>query len=175
MANFSLKNSLLISIVPLLIFTSACANQRDKTEKPSSYSTEGFSLSLVEDYSGITPKQVYTFTCELIEQMPSISTPNCADFGEAVFDIKWDLWSADGAHGRGKYSINDCKPNCASGTRHESLAHVTLKTLKTDGEKYFLTDFSFETEKPVLAGHSNVGSWDVSDFYMNVPEMRVKN
>ena len=172
MANFSLKKSLLISIVPLLIFTSACANQRDKTEKPSSYSTEGFSLSLVEDYSGIAPKQVYTFTCELIEQMPSISSPNCADFGEAVFDIKWETWNADGAIGTGTYSLNNCEPNCADGKRLESPAKVRLSGLKTDGSRYFLTEFSYVAEKMVMTGRPKSGGWDTSEFYVNVPDMR---
>ena len=159
----------------LIVVLTGCSSPTNQDTDDVKGTDESFNLEIVDDASGIAPEKVYTFVCELIVHKPSESTPNCADFGEAVFDIKWDSWSADGAHGRGKYSINDCAPDCASGTRHEALAHVTLKTLKTDGEKYFLTDFSFETEKPVLAGHSNVGSWDVSDFYMNVPEMRVKN
>jgi hypothetical protein len=156
----------------LVVMLVGCSSPSTQVNEGDVSTNEGFNLEIVDDVSGIAPDDVYTFVCELIVQKPSESTPNCADFGEAVFDIQWDSWSAEGASGRGRYSINDCEPDCASGTRHEVLADVTLKNLKTDGESYFLTDFTFETQKPVLAGYSNVGGWDVSDFFVNVPEMR---
>jgi hypothetical protein len=156
----------------LVVMLAGCSSPSTQVNDGDRSTNEGFNLEIVDDVSGIAPDDVYTFVCELIVQKPSESTPNCADFGEAVFDIQWDSWSAEGASGRGRYSINDCEPDCASGTRHEALADVTLTNLKTDGKSYFLTDFTFETQKPVLAGYSNVGGWDVSDFYINVPEMR---
>ena len=156
----------------LVVMLAGCSSPSTQVNEGDLSTNEGFNLEIVDDVSGIAPDDVYTFVCELIVQKPSEFTPNCADFGEAVFDIQWDSWSAEGASGRGRYSINDCEPDCASGTRHEALADVTLKNLKTDGESYFLTDFTFETQKPLLAGYSNVGGWDVSDFFVNVPEMR---
>ena len=156
----------------LVVMLAGCSSPSTQVNEGDLSTNEGFNLEIVDDVSGIAPDDVYTFVCELIVQKPSESTPNCADFGEAVFDIQWDSWSAEGASGRGRYSINDCEPDCTSGTRHEALADVTLTNLKTDGKSYFLTDFTFETQKPVLAGYSNVGGWDVSEFYINVPEMR---
>ncbi len=156
----------------LVVMLAGCTSPSTQVNDGDRGTDESFNLEIVDDVSGIAPDDVYTFVCELVVQKPSESTPNCADFGEAVFDIQWDSWSAEGASGRGRYSINDCEPDCASGTRHEALADVTLTNLKTNGKSYFLTDFTFETQKPVLAGYSNVGGWDVSDFYINVPEMR---
>jgi hypothetical protein len=172
MKGHGLRRCRQLSILLLTVITSGCAVEQENLKEPARMATQEFNLSTVTDYSRVDPDQVYTFVCELIVQKPSESTTNCADFGEAVFDIQWDSWSAEGASGRGRYSINDCEPDCASGTRHEALADVTLTNLKTDGKSYFLTDFTFETQKPVLAGYSNVGGWDVSDFYINVPEMR---
>ena len=158
--------------VILAMLLVGCSAGEGLTESPVRLSADEFTLSPVEDLSGISAEKVYTFTCEIVEQKPSTATPYCADFGEAVFDIKWDTWGADGAEGTGIYSLNDCDPDCATGSRHESSATVRLSGLKTDGRRYFLTEFSYVTEKAVMTGRSRSGGWDTSEFYVNVPDMR---
>lgn len=86
----------------------------------------------------VDPKKVYTFVCELPTRKATMFTTACADFGVAVFDIKWNVWSVDGATGTGVFSVNDCEPDCASGTRHEVPVHVWLTDVTSDGKYYFL-------------------------------------
>lgn len=159
-------------ILVFILLLSGCSSTSTEIEEAVQGSEDDFKLTLVEDVSGISSDDVYTFLCEMIIQKPSESTPNCADFGQAVFEITWDTWSAEGAEGRGKYSINDCDPDCASGTRHETNVEVSLENLYTDGERYFLRDFSYRAKKEAMPGHSRTGGWDVADFYIDVPEMR---
>lgn len=159
-------------ILVFVLLVSGCSSTSTEIEDAVQDSEDDFKLTLVEDVSEISSDSVYTFLCEMIIQKPSESTPNCADFGQAVFEITWDTWTADGAVGRGRYSINDCDPDCASGTRHETNVEVSLENLYTDGARYFLRDFSYKAKKEALPGHSKTGGWDVADFYINVPEMR---
>ena len=104
---------------------------------------DSFKLTRVEDVSQVKDSEVLTFLCESMTTKPDVATPNCADFGEAVFDIKWSQWSAKGAEGEGTYSINDCNPDCASGTRSSTPVYVFLNDLYSDGNRYFLRNFAF--------------------------------
>ena len=132
---------------------------------------DSFKLTRVEDVSQVKDSEVLTFLCESMTTKPDVATPNCADFGEAVFDIKWSHWSANGAEGEGTYSINDCNPDCASGTRSSTPVYVFLNDLYSDGNRYFLRNFSFAPKnKDLRLQVSEV--WDLADFYINVPEMR---
>lgn len=136
---------------------------------------DSFQLTRVEDVSQVKDSDVLTFLCETITTKPDVATPNCADFGEAVFDIKWSQWSAKGAQGEGTYSINDCNPDCASGTRSSIPVNVFLKDLYTDGSRYFLRNFSYEARDSKVIEQLSPGTWDLADFYINVPDMRVDN
>lgn len=92
----------------------------------------------VDPPAGVKPQNVYTFTCELVSRKPDLFTAACADFGEAVFDVEWTMWSAEEARGTGIYSVNDCDPVCAEGTRHEVPVYVWLSDTSTDGKNYYL-------------------------------------
>lgn len=132
---------------------------------------DSFKLTRVEDVSQVKDSEVLTFLCESMTTKPDVATPNCADFGEAVFDIKWSHWSAKGSEGEGTYSINDCNPDCASGTRSSTSVYVFLNDLYSDGNRYFLRNFSFAPKnKDARLQVSEV--WDLADFYITVPEMR---
>lgn len=159
-------------LILVVLLTTSCSAEQINPSSSNENSAQTFILKEVKNHSEIDSNDIYTFTCEMIEQKPSISTPNCGDFGEAVFDIKWETWSADGAIGTGIYSLNNCEPNCADGTRLESPAKVRLSGLKTDGSRYFLTEFSYVAEKIVMTGRPKSGGWDSSEFYVNVPDMR---
>lgn len=93
---------------------------------------------IIEKPAEVDPKQVYTFLCELPLRRPDVFTTACADFGEMVYEIKWDEWNVQGASGRGIYSVNDCDPDCATGKRHEVPVRVWLEDATSDGKNYFL-------------------------------------
>ena len=122
----------------------------------------------------ISSAELWTYVCELEEQRPGTMTNTCADFGEVVHSIKWSTWAKGSATGTGIYSINDCDPDCADGTRHEAPVNVELKDLTHDGNKYFLNTFSFESTSGAALpeGRASNGSWDISEFYRMVPGMR---
>ncbi len=121
----------------------------------------------------IYAKELWTYECELVIQRPTTMTNTCADFGEVVHSIKWKTWGRGIATGSGIYSINDCDPDCADGTRHESPVDVVLSDLTHEKDKYFLNTFTFTSKSgDVLPNtYSPDGSWDISEFYRMVPEM----
>ena len=119
---------------------------------------------IVKPKNGIEPVNVFSFECELVLNRPDLMTTNCADFGEVVRDIKWKTWSAEGAVGTGIYSVNDCNPDCADGTRHEEPVFVQLKDLTTDGKKYYLnTLMIFESSGD--SRPTDGTEWDVSEYF----------
>jgi hypothetical protein len=146
----------------------------------------------VDPPSGIDPKDVYTFSCEIIQRKPTAFSTTCADFGIAIFEIKWSTWSAEGAKGSGVYSANDCKPSCAEGTRHEIPVYLWLTDATTDGNNYFLNTLRFVPRDvyegkvdEVVSEYVNLASsvivegktfngaeWDLSDDWKSFPELR---
>ena len=108
----------------------------------------------------------------MIASKPDSATPNCADFGEAIFNISWDKWSVNGAVGTGTHSINDCNPDCASGSITKTKVKVSLENLYTDGTRFFLRDLTFTSVAKGVDGNYLTGGWDTADFYLNVREMR---
>ncbi len=133
---------------------------------------DDFKLNLVEDIEGIEPSEVLSFICELVLAKPSEATPYCADFGVAIWDIKWTTWQAGGATGKGTYRANDCDPNCADGTIYSAPVDIRLDNLYTDGSRYFLRDLTFTSKKPLPLSGLFSGGWDVADFYIEFPDMR---
>ena len=121
----------------------------------------------------VTSKNMWTYECEMKVARPTTMTNTCADFGEVVHSIKWKTWGRGIATGSGIYSINDCDPDCADGTRHESPVDVVLSDLTHEKDKYFLNTFSFTSQngENLPQKSSPSGSWDISEFYRMVPEM----
>lgn len=147
---------------------------------------------IVDPPAGIKPSDVYTFSCELVLRKPTAFSTTCADFGVAIFEVKWSMWSAEGARGRGIYSVNDCNPSCAEGTRHEIPVYLWLKNASTDGKFYFLNTLQI-VPKDVYEGrvdeirsnHASLSSgviiegrtltgaeWEVSSDWKDFPELR---
>ena len=168
---------MLKSLVPLLtlsLFLASCGeeNRSNTTAAPTSTKTEQsnevIELTSVDDVSGVSADNVFTFVCELVEQKPELVSTTCADLGEGVFDISWNTWSASGASGIGTYSVNDCEPNCADGTRIEARVAVSLENLVTDGERYYLTNFSYQGDSDFPDDYPNQDKWDLSEFYLMI-------
>ena len=147
---------------------------------------------IIEPPSDVDPKKVYTFVCELPTRKATMFTTTCADFGIAVFEIKWKVWAIKGSTGTGVFSVNDCEPDCASGTRHDVPVHVWLDDVTTDGKYYYLNtlkiipsdiflgkvdeiispylSFPYEIE---IEGEKYPGLiWDVARDWKDSPHMR---
>lgn len=120
----------------------------------------------VNDFSNISPEDVFTFECELVTQKPELISTACADLGEGVFSINWQNWTAQGASGIGTYSVNDCEPNCADGTRIEAKVEVSLSNLLTDGTRYFLTEFTYRGGPDFPNQYPDTATWDLTEFYL---------
>jgi hypothetical protein len=76
------------------------------------------------------------------------------------------------AIGKGLYRANDCEPSCAEGTIFEAPVDLKLEDLYTDGARYFLRTLTFSSEKPLPLSQESEGTWDLAEFYIEVPEMR---
>jgi hypothetical protein len=121
----------------------------------------------VDPPAGVEPQNVYTFTCELVSRKPDLFTTACADFGEAVFDVEWVMWSAEEARGTGTYSVNDCDPVCAEGTRHEVPVYVWLSDTSTDGKNFYLNTLRI-VPKEVYEGKVDVVLSEYAHLYSDV-------
>lgn len=166
-----MKRTVLFSLAILLLLSSCASPSIYVTDKGSSSTLDNsWIINYILPPRGIEPNKVYTFFCESIVQRPTTLTNTCADFGEAIYGIKWTIWDINGAKGSGKYSINECKPNCAVGIRREFVVSLTLDRVTFDGQRYFL---NFLTIVPEGVGEINLYSiWDLSSFYREVPGMR---
>ena len=208
--NFKLSNLFLaalamVSLTLGLAFASTSIFDRERSEKTTQdfgssenyqeYDTRNYPKSMdqvVDPPAGIKPSDVYTFSCELVLQKPTAFSTTCADFGTAIFEVKWSMWSAEGAKGTGVYSVNDCDPSCAEGTRHEVPVYLWLLDSTTDGKNFFLNTLrivprdvfegkvdEFRSNYVNLSGAVVVegkkfsgAEWDVSSDWKNFPELR---
>jgi len=147
---------------------------------------------IVDPPAGVKPSDVYTFSCELVLRKPTAFSTTCADFGVAIFEIKWSMWSAEGARGNGVYSVNDCNPSCAEGTRHEVPVYLWLLDATTDGKNYFLNTLRIVPREvyegkvdEIRSSYMNLGGsvfvegkkftgtqWDVSHDWKEFPQLR---
>ena len=158
-------------LLSICLFTSSCGTPKVEDKSLETTQIDNFQLTRVKDFTQVKDSDVLTFVCENVSTKPDVATPNCADFGEAVFEITWKQWSVTGAQGEGTYSLNDCNPDCAGGTRSSIPVNVSLNDLYTDGSRYFLRNFSFVAKDENIKLQVS-GVWDLADFYINVPEMR---
>ncbi len=152
-------------------------------------------LQYIDPPVGVDPNDVYVFDCETIDRKVESLTTFCADFGIAVWKIKWSMWSANGAEGSGIFMANDCDPDCADGKYFELPVNVYLSDLTTDGKNYFLNTATIvpknqEDQKgPVIAENGtpyftvtamvrgkevSAEIWDIASFYRETPNMRSK-
>lgn len=152
-------------------------------------------LQYIDPPAGVDPKDVYVFDCETVDRKVESLTTFCADFGIAVWKIKWSMWSANGAEGSGIYMANDCEPSCAEGSYLEVPVNVYLSDLTTDGKNYFLNTATIvpsnleDQEGPIVGGDGtayftlttkvkgkevSAEIWDIASFYREVPNMRMK-
>jgi len=141
------------------------------------------SLFSVQESTSITPKQVpiqtpvsipadlpaskvLTWNCELEEHKPELIFLTCADGGLYVEEIKWSIWTKDGATGSGIFSENLCEPSCAEGHRVEARVNLSLTNLTEQNGKYYLRtlDISTSDGKDFPWGRVNEFEWDVMEF-----------
>jgi hypothetical protein len=76
----------------------------------------------------ITPKNVFTFNCEIDEYKPETFFSACADGYTGIGKIKWSTWGINGATGTGWDYHNPCMPDCAS----DSIVYTQKYQLKLD-------------------------------------------
>ena len=121
-----------------------------------------------EDIALIDPMNIYAVVCGYPEHKPDATTTTCADWGVQINRISWHSWDGYGARGSALWSVNQCEPDCANGTRIGTPVEVRLSKLMTDGKKFYLTSFDAFSEdyEPLEMG------WTLpwQDTYINVPE-----
>ena len=166
--NFALAQ--ILTLLAVLLISSCTQKVVDSSE--SQEVQDEFKLIEVKDRAGIAESEVLSFECELITQRPEVATPFCADFGVAIWDIKWSTWSAEGAEGTGIYKANDCDPDCASGNIFEEQVKLKMSGLHSDGSRFFLRYLNFRADSPLPLSNSKSGVWDVAEFYIESPWMR---
>lgn len=166
--NFALAQ--ILTLLAVLLISSCTQKVVDSSE--SQDVQDEFKLIEVKDRAGIAESEVLSFECELITQRPEVATPYCADFGVAIWDIKWSTWSAEGAEGTGIYKANDCDPDCASGNIFEEQVKLKMSGLHSDGSRFFLRYLNFRADSPLPLSNSKSGVWDVAEFYIESPWMR---
>ena len=133
---------------------------------------DAWMYKIVEPSSDIVPQNIYSFECELRTKRPETLTTVCADFGSALWEIKWSNWDAFGGRGEGIYRENDCEPSCAEGTISSRPATVLLSDLTFDGTRYFFNTAKVRFKDAEYAKDEYEFVWDIASFYREVPDMR---
>ena len=124
----------------------------------------GISLGAYSFISNARANHVYTITCGIVDYKPGVFFKSCSDGGMAAGQIEWESWSQDGARGKGIYAINDCTPDCKTGTLLKVPVTVVLTGSKPLDEvrgKRVLNHIQIATadKKPLPLGTSNTDSW----------------
>ena len=93
-------------------------------------------------------------SCAMTTQVrPGIFTLACADGNAYVSGLSWTAWGSSSALASGKYSFNDCTPNCLSGHGHTFAGLIVLWGVQAlpghAGVRYF-TEMTI-----ILTGHRN--------------------
>lgn len=162
----------LLRLLPIAILSlTGCVSSPISPEsEPAPRTSDSWLTNYVETPEGLESKDIYTFLCEKVVQRPTTLTNTCADFGQSVYEIKWQEWNANGATGTGVYSENQCDPDCATGERIETKVIIRLDRFTTDGTRYF---FNFLTISSSNFEENEIYEiWDLSKFYREVPDMR---
>ena len=136
---------------------------------------DAWMYTIVESSSDIDPQNIYSFACEIRTKRPETLTTVCADFGSALWEIKWGKWDAFGGRGEGNYRENDCEPSCAEGTISSRPATVLLNDLTFDGTRYFFNTAKIRFKDVDYAKDEYEFIWDIASFYREVPDMRSEN
>ena len=121
-------------------------------------------LQFIDPPAGVSPKDVYAFDCETVEIKPEALTTTCADFGIAVWKIKWSMWGADGAEGSGEFAANDCDPSCAEGSYLKVPVKVVLSDVSTNGRDYFFNTATIYPSKVADQGSPAIGKDGIAYF-----------
>src|SRR5579862_5800982 len=97
--------------------------------------------------ASLTPQQAIAslpvvVSCAMKTQVrPGIFTLACADGNAYVSGLSWTAWGSSSALASGKYSFNDCTPNCLSGHGHTFAGLIVLWGVKAlpghAGVRYF--------------------------------------
>ena len=98
-----------------LIATAACAPASAATQAPQQAAA---ALPVVVNCSMKTQVRPGTFTLA------------CADGNAYVGGMSWTAWGSSSALASGKYSFNDCVPNCLSGHGHTFSGLIVLWGVK---------------------------------------------
>jgi hypothetical protein len=76
---------------------------------------------------------------------PSGYTINCADGNYILSNIQWTTWTKDQASGNATAAINDCNPDCASGTTSNYPVYIEFDGEATDPVDQTLQTYMYIT------------------------------
>jgi len=97
--------------------------------------------------------QVYfPSTCTNAKIKPKTVVLGCADFSFYVNKLDWQDWGSAHPHANGQAHVNNCKPDCTSGTFHKFRGNLRLSKIATcpqDGKKHYKRAlFTFPSRRP---------------------------
>jgi hypothetical protein len=77
--------------------------------------------------------------CTTYKQVPRKVVGACGDLNTVAIVRDWTTWTGHQARGKGTLVVNDCTPDCASGTFHRYPATFGLRKVVTtaDGTRVF--------------------------------------
>jgi hypothetical protein len=88
--------------------------------------------------------------------------------GHTYASLNWSKWSSTIAEGSGFAWINNCRPNCASGTLHAYPVHLKLSRPRTEAQHLVFSRLTetFTGTRPPHASHSTY-QWIVAHYGKN--------
>ncbi len=90
--------------------------------------------------------------CDNAKIAPKLVVLGCGDFNFYVNKLDWHGWNRPHPHAKGQAHVNNCKPDCASGTFHKFRGNLELHKIAKcpqDGRKHYKRAlFTFPSRRP---------------------------
>jgi len=89
--------------------------------------------------------------CTKSQAHPATIVIFCADANASLTHLHWSSFGGPSASGSGRYSVNDCTPNCAAGKFHSYPIRLVLSKAKLcpdHVDDYRRADITFTAARP---------------------------
>ena len=87
------------------------------------------------------PNDVFYSECGYgYSQKPSSVTLTCADGGMYIDNVTYSNWTSSNAEGIGTFNMNDCNPDCSSGSMTQTQVTISIGKPRADSQGKVITD-----------------------------------
>ena len=100
------------------------------------------------------PNDVFYSECGYgYSQKPSSVTLTCADGGMYIDNVTYSNWTSSNAEGIGTFNMNDCNPDCSSGSMTQTQVTISIGKPRADSQgKVIFSELVMTSKKNLYNG-----------------------